>query len=211
MAQMSKPAPCQEQQKCCTINALQKARDERTLLSFHRLFLIVSSKNGSSLCFICPLRQSDSVLSVYLQSVFHTVQLPLEAVDRKTCVSFMEAQGRAGLSSLTINRRLAAVSSLFVELNLPDPIQFPHNPVAPLQRKRGSQKRTFSLYRRQPDCLPDVIAEEELQAFFVVLPIWQERTSFCSCGSHVCASVRRFLCVSMTLNVATAVFASSTF
>src|SRR5438067_52820 len=46
-----------------------------------------------------------------LKVFFHTIQQPLEAVDRQSCVRFMEAQDCAGLSRLTINRRLAAVSS----------------------------------------------------------------------------------------------------
>ncbi len=82
----------------------------------------------------------------------------------------MEIQDQAGLSSLTINRRLAAVSSLFMELNLLDPVAFPQNPVIPVQRDQTKRKRSQSLYRKQPDRLPDVIAEEDLQAFFAVLP-----------------------------------------
>ena len=69
-----------------------------------------------------------------LKVFFHIVQQPLEAIDRMTCVRFIEAQNSAGLSSLTINRRLAAISSLFMELNLLHPTQFSLNPVASLQR-----------------------------------------------------------------------------
>ncbi len=105
-----------------------------------------------------------------LKVFFSTVQQPLEVIDRQTCVRFMEAQDHAGLSSLTINRRLAAVSSLFMELNLLDPARFSQNPVAPLQRRREGRKRSPSLYRRQPDRVPDIISEEDLQAFFTVLP-----------------------------------------
>jgi len=84
----------------------------------------------------------------------------------------MEQQNRAGLSSLTINRRLAAVSSLFAELNLLDPITFSQNPVVPLQRALTTRLRreSTSLYRKQPDRLPEIIAEDNLQAFFQVLP-----------------------------------------
>src|SRR5438067_8097060 len=64
-----------------------------------------------------------------LKVFFHVVQQPLEAIDRKTCVRFMEAQHNAGLSSLTINRRLAAISSLFMELNVLHPTQFSLNPI----------------------------------------------------------------------------------
>lgn len=111
-----------------------------------------------------------------LKVFFHTIQQPLEAVNRQSCVRFMEAQEQAGLSSLTINRRLAAISSLFMELNLLDPECFPQNPVSPLRFKKGVRQKSLSLYRKQPDRVPDVIAEEDLQAFFTVLPTWRDRT-----------------------------------
>jgi site-specific recombinase XerD len=111
-----------------------------------------------------------------LKIFFHTLQAPLHAIDRRSCVRFMEAQDRAGLSSLTINRRLAAVSSLFTELNLLDPDRFPQNPVAPLYRNRDTRRRGPSLYRRQPDRVPSLIAEKDLQAFFAQLPTWRDRT-----------------------------------
>jgi integrase len=88
----------------------------------------------------------------------------------------MESQDRAGLSRLSTNRRLAAVSSLFAELNLLDPITFPINPVYPLQRDRATRRRSLSLYRKQPDRVPDIITEQNLQAFFEVLPSWRDRT-----------------------------------
>lgn len=111
-----------------------------------------------------------------LKVFFSVIKLPLEQVNRKTCLWFMEQQDRAGYSSLTINRRLATLSSLFLELHLIDPARFPVNPVAPLQRNRETRKRGPSLYRRQPDRVPDIIAENDLQAFFEVLPTWRDRT-----------------------------------
>lgn len=111
-----------------------------------------------------------------LKVFFHTIQQPLEAVNRQSCVRFMEAQDLAGLSSLTINRRLAAISSLFMELNLIDPERFPQNPVAPLRFKKGTRQKSLSLYRRQPQRVPNVIAEEDLHAFFTALPTWRDRT-----------------------------------
>jgi site-specific recombinase XerD len=112
-----------------------------------------------------------------LKRFFQIVQLPLDQVDRKSCLCFMERQQQDGLSSLTINRRLAAVSSLFNELNLLDPEHFPYNPVAPLQRGKETRRRSRqSLYRRQPQRVPDIIAEEDLQAFFAQLPTWRDRT-----------------------------------
>jgi site-specific recombinase XerC len=50
-----------------------------------------------------------------LKVFFAILCQPLEQIDRQSCLAFMEQQDRAGLSSLTINRRLAAVSSLFTE------------------------------------------------------------------------------------------------
>jgi integrase/recombinase XerC len=76
------------------------------------------------------------------KAFFYAIQQPLEAVDRQSCVQFMEAQSQAGLSDLTINRRLAAISSLFMELNLLDPERFPQNPVAPLRFKKGIRQTT---------------------------------------------------------------------
>ncbi len=110
-----------------------------------------------------------------LRVFFRTVALPLERIDRQTCLTFMECQDRAGLSRLTINRRLAAISSLFAELHLLDPVLFPRNPVSPLVRDRATRRRNQSLYRKQPDRVPDVIAEEDLRAFFEVLPCWRDR------------------------------------
>ena len=53
-----------------------------------------------------------------LRVFFTIVALLLEHIDRQSCARFMEHQTRAGLSSLTINRRLATISSLFTELHL---------------------------------------------------------------------------------------------
>lgn len=111
-----------------------------------------------------------------LKVFFQTLQVPLDQVDRKMCLRFMALQDQAGLSPLTINRRLAAVSSLFTELGLIDSERFPINPVAPLQRSREAQHSNTSLYHKQPSRLPDVIAEKDLQAFFAALPSWRDRT-----------------------------------
>ena len=112
-----------------------------------------------------------------LKIFFATLGQPLEQIDRHSCLRFMELQDQAGYSGLTINRRLAAVSSLFTELMLVDPDRFSQNPVSPLQRTREARRRgSQSLYRRQPDRVPDVIAEEDLRSFFEALPTWRDRT-----------------------------------
>lgn len=98
------------------------------------------------------------------------------SVGRPQCLRFIEHQDREGRSNATINRRLAAVSSLFIELNLLDPVRFPHNPVYPLQRKQHECRSNTSLYRKQPKRLPDVVAEKQLQRLFHHLRTWRDRT-----------------------------------
>jgi site-specific recombinase XerD len=125
------------------------------------------------------LTQSENTWINYahdLKIFFAAVNLPPERITRQDCLAFMEQQDRAGLSSLTINRRLAAVSSLFTELHLLDPDGFPHNPVAPFQHHRHSRRRRHNLYRKQPDRIPNIVPEQELQTFFQALPTWRDRT-----------------------------------
>lgn len=111
-----------------------------------------------------------------LKIFFETLGLPLSQIDRQSCVRFMEMQDQAGLSRLTVNRRLAAVSALFTELNLLDPVQFPHNPVARGLRNREGRGRRSSLYFKQPFRIPHILSEKDLQAFFAILPTWRDRT-----------------------------------
>lgn len=111
-----------------------------------------------------------------LKIFFSVIHKPLEAVDRRDCVVFMEEQEKKGLSSQTINRRLAALSSLFTELHLLDPLRFPQNPVSPFPHKRQVGKQRLSLYRKQPDRVPDIVPEKDLQTFFDILPTWRDRT-----------------------------------
>jgi integrase/recombinase XerD len=111
-----------------------------------------------------------------LKAFFEVIPKPPEAITRADCVAFMEQQHQAGCSGATINRRLAALSSLFNELNLVDPARFPQNPVAPSQSQREPRRRCQSLYRRQPQRVPDVLSEDNLQTVFSVLPSWRDRT-----------------------------------
>jgi site-specific recombinase XerD len=111
-----------------------------------------------------------------LKDFFATLGLPLERIDRHSCLRFMQQQEQVGLSSLTINRRLAAVSSLFSELSLLDPESFPRNPVSPDRGGRAPRTATPSLYRKQPDRLPDVIDQKDLERFFGTLSTWRDRT-----------------------------------
>jgi site-specific recombinase XerD len=111
-----------------------------------------------------------------LKLFFGVVQVPPEEVRRPECLTFIEQQDREGRADATINRRLAAVSSLFDELHLLDPERFPHNPVYPFQRSRHERRRRSSLYRKQPERIPDVLATEQLQTLFSSVHTWRDRT-----------------------------------
>lgn len=111
-----------------------------------------------------------------LKCFFTVIAKPPDAITRADCLTFMQAQDQAGYADATINRRLAAVSSLFNELTLLDSKQFPLNPIypRPLKQQRYSSKQ--SLYRRQAQRVPDILSEDELQTFFAALPSWRDRT-----------------------------------
>jgi site-specific recombinase XerD len=115
-----------------------------------------------------------------LKLFFAVVAKPPEAVDRQDCLTFIEQQDRAGHATTTVNRRLAALSSLFGELQLYDPDRFTQNVVQPLERGltqgRRVQRYRPSLYRRQPARVPDIIAAADLRRFFDALPSWRDRT-----------------------------------
>jgi site-specific recombinase XerD len=111
-----------------------------------------------------------------LKAFFAVVQQPLASVGRPECLTFIEQQDRQGLSRATVNRRLAALSSLFNELHLLDPLRFPLNPVNPLRYLRSSRHRSQSLYRKQPQRLPDLVATEQLQTLFGAVRTWRDRT-----------------------------------
>ncbi len=111
-----------------------------------------------------------------LKVFFEVVAKHPESVTRSDCVTFMKHQDGAGCADATINRRLAAVSSLFNELHRLDPARFPRNPIHPAQRWRGSRQWSQSLYRRQAQRVPDILTENELRKFCGVLPSWRDRT-----------------------------------
>jgi site-specific recombinase XerD len=111
-----------------------------------------------------------------LKVFFSIVQVPLEQVGRPACLTFIEHQDRAGRADTTINRRLAALSSLFDELHLLDPERFPSNPVYPFHRARYERRRRGSLYRKQPERVPDVLASQQLQTLFGAVHTWRDRT-----------------------------------
>jgi site-specific recombinase XerD len=111
-----------------------------------------------------------------LRLFFGIVQVPPQQVGRPECLTFIEQQDREGRADSTINRRLAAVSSLFDELHLLDPERFPRNPVYPFQRSRHERRRRASLYRKQPERIPDVLATEQLQTLFGAVHTWRDRS-----------------------------------
>jgi site-specific recombinase XerD len=111
-----------------------------------------------------------------LKLFFRIVQVSPEMVGRSECLTFIEHQVRESRADATINRRLAAVSSLFDELHLLDPQRFPHNPVSPFRRSRYQRRRRASLYRKQPERVPDLLATEQLQTLFGAVRTWRDRT-----------------------------------
>jgi integrase/recombinase XerC len=111
-----------------------------------------------------------------LKAFFAVVQQPLASVGRPECLTFIEQQDREGRARATVNRRLAALSSLFHELHLLDPLQFPLNPVNPLRYARATRQPSQSLYRKQPERMPDIIPQDGLRTFFSTLPTWRDRT-----------------------------------
>lgn len=111
-----------------------------------------------------------------LKVFFGIVGVPPHAVGRPECLTFIEQQDREGRANATINRRLAALSSLFRELHLLDPERFPTNPVYPLQRSQHERRRQASLYRKQPERVPDVLATDHLHTLFAAVRTWRDRS-----------------------------------
>jgi len=107
---------------------------------------------------------------------FGIVQVSPEQVGRPACLTFIEQLDQQGRADATINRRLAAVSSLFDELHLLDPERFPRNPVSPFRRARHQRRRRASLYRKQPQRIPDVLASEQLHTLFRAVHTWRDRS-----------------------------------
>jgi len=111
-----------------------------------------------------------------LKVFFHAILKPPEAITRTDCLEFMKRQDEAGCSGATLNRRLAAVSSLFNELCLLDPDRFSRNPVHPHPRQGESKRVGQSLYRKQAQGVPQILSEKELRTFFATLRSWRDRT-----------------------------------
>jgi len=111
-----------------------------------------------------------------LKVFFQTIPKSPQAITRSDCLAFMKQRDEAGLSDATINRRLAAVSSLFSELQLLEPTSFVQNPVCPRPTRRESRQRRQGLYRKQAQRVPSILSEDELKTFLGSLPSWRDRT-----------------------------------
>jgi len=111
-----------------------------------------------------------------LKIFFAVIRKPPEAVDRHDCLAFMQHQQHLGRSEATLNRRLAAISALFNEMQLLSNTDDLPNPVHPGRSRPGHQPRSQSLYRRQAKRLPDTLPEADLKLFFEALPTWRDRT-----------------------------------
>nr|MBN1230156.1 tyrosine-type recombinase/integrase [Anaerolineae bacterium] len=140
-----------------------------TLSRFRRLF--------NSRSFVqCPVASTWLNYALDLKTFFAFIDQPLETIRRSECLKFIEHQDRQGYARATINRRLATLSSLFEELQLLDPVQFPRNPINPLRRQKLAGRHSQSLYRKQAQRIPDVIPDAALHTFFTVLPTWRDKT-----------------------------------
>jgi site-specific recombinase XerD len=111
-----------------------------------------------------------------LKTFFALIRKPPEAIDRRDCLAFMKQQQQDGRSDATINRRLAAVSSLFDELQLLETGWDAANPIHPRTQRQSAPQRNPSLYRRQPKRLPDTLPDSDLRQFFSALPTWRDRS-----------------------------------
>jgi len=110
-----------------------------------------------------------------LKVFFQVIPKSLENITRTDCLQFMKQQSRDGYADATINRRLATISSLFNELCLLQPDQFPINPIHPQARLRNSRNSRQSLYRKQAQRIPRVFSEDELHTFLEMLRTWRDR------------------------------------
>ena len=111
-----------------------------------------------------------------LKCFFQIIPKRPAEITRADCLTFMQQQDASGYADATINRRLAAVSSLFNELTLLDPVRFPHNPIFPRPYNSTQRQPKQSLYRRQGQRIPDILGDNELQTFYSALPSWRDRT-----------------------------------
>lgn len=111
-----------------------------------------------------------------LKIFFQVIPKSVEKISRTDCLNFIKQQSQEGYADATINRRLAAVSSLFNELCLLEPDQFPLNPVQPQTKLRHVQQHNQSLYRKQAQRIPKVFAEDELHTFLSALRSWRDRS-----------------------------------
>jgi len=110
-----------------------------------------------------------------LKVFFQVIPKTPETITRTDCLDFMMQQSQDGYADTTINRRLAAVSSLFNELCLLQPDLFPINPIHPQTRQRHLRRGNQNLYRKQAQRIPKVFSEKELHTFLEVLPSWRDR------------------------------------
>lgn len=111
-----------------------------------------------------------------LRVFFAFISKPPITVTRKDCVEFIKQQDKAGYLDATINRRLAALSSLFNELKLMEDCEHFINPIYPRMNLSKNQQRNLGLYRRQGQSIPTIFTEDEINLFLGSLRTWRDRT-----------------------------------
>jgi site-specific recombinase XerD len=111
-----------------------------------------------------------------LKVFFTTISKHPKTITRKDCVEFINQQSQEGYLDATINRRLAALSSLFNELKLMQDFANFRNPIYPRMNLSKNQQRNLGLYRRQGQRIPTIFNEDEIFSFLDSLRTWRDRS-----------------------------------
>jgi len=111
-----------------------------------------------------------------LKVFFSIISKHPKTITRKDCVEFIKQQSQEDYSDATINRRLAALSSLFNELKLMEDFENFRNPIYPRMNLSKNQQRNLGLYRRQGQRIPTIFNEDEIFSFLNSLRTWRDRS-----------------------------------
>lgn len=111
-----------------------------------------------------------------LKLFFRIVQKSPDEITRADCVRFIHNQAKEGFADSTINRRLAAISSLYTELCLYEPSLYSLNPVNPFNFEKSGIKSNLNLYRRQGKRIPKILSIQDLRLFLSSLRSWRDRS-----------------------------------
>jgi site-specific recombinase XerD len=111
-----------------------------------------------------------------LKVFFTLISKHPKTITRKDCVEFIKHQSQEGYIDATINRRLAALSSLFNELELLPDFESFVNTIYPRTNLSKNQQKNLGLYRRQGQRIPSTFNEDEIFSFLDSLRTWRDRS-----------------------------------